>query len=433
MGRKRLCVGSFVVACGLATGVALGGAEAATWHETVLHAFTSSPTDGNFPYTGLTLDGQGNLYGGTSAGSGLNSCLYGSVQGCGMIYKIAPDGTETILYNFCPNGGSDCPDGDQVVGGNPVVDKAGNIYGTTDYGGVNGCGRSGGGCGVVFKLTPTGSESVLYAFAGGNDGELPTGGVIEDRKGNFYGTTTYGGTADQGTVFEVEADGTEKVLYSFCQQQNCTDGAGPWNAKLLRDRSGNLYGTTTGGGSTNSGVVFEISARGSYSVLHSFCPQGGSPCSDGVVPFGAPIMDSAGNLYGTTYYGGTSCNQSGNGCGTIWKIAPGGTESVVYAFTGGTDGYFPQTGLTPGRRGKIYGTTEMAGSVGTIFELSRRGKLSTLYTFCQLGGCADGSNPQFGVIADRKGNLFGATVVGGPNFQGDCSFNGCGTVFELTN
>src|SRR5579863_2366927 len=211
-----------------------------------------------------------------------------------------------------------------------VRDAAGNLYGATFEGGAQ-------GRGTVFKLDRFGRETALHSFAGGTDGAYPTGGLIRDGAGNLYGSTEQGGdtSCNCGTVFKVDAAGSEIVLYAFT---GGTDGAGPYASTLSRDTAGNLYGTTQGGGSTscNCGTVFKVDAAGKESVLHAF--EGGM---DGEFPQGAVIRDAAGNLYGTTYQGGDlSCN-----CGSVFKLDAAGNETVLYAFTGGNDGANPAAGV----------------------------------------------------------------------------------------
>ena len=253
--------------------------------ETVLHAFTNTGVDGNNPNAGLVQDSSGNLYGTTISGGASQS---------GIVFKVDPRGKETVFYSF--TGGTD--------GGNPqaglVMDSEGNFYGTTGSGGA-------GFSGTVFKLDPSGAESVLYAFTGGTDGGSPAAGLILDSAGNLYGTTQFGGAFGFGTVFDVTPNGTETVLYSFT---GGADGSSPQFANLVRDEAGNLYGTTPSGGAHYVGVVFKVDAMGVETVLHTFHHV------DGSWPGGTLALDSKGNLYGTTFYGGT------HGGGVVFKIAP---------------------------------------------------------------------------------------------------------------
>jgi uncharacterized repeat protein (TIGR03803 family) len=269
--------------------------------ESILYSFgPSSGTDGQGPIAALTMDSAGNLYG--TAGSG-------GANGTGAVFKVTLSGTETFLYSFGPTSGTDAQDPSE---GGLIMDSAGNFYGTTYYGGTN-------GTGAVFKITRLGAESVLYSFgpSTGIDGRYPIAGLIMDSAGNFYGTTTYGGTNDTGTVFKITASGTESVLYSFGPSTGI-DGQTP-TAGLIMDSAGNLYGTTRYGGAngngtlgSGTGTVFKITPAGTESILYSFGPGSGT---DGQEPLAGLIVDSAGNLYGTTSSGGAN-----KFTGTVFKI-----------------------------------------------------------------------------------------------------------------
>lgn len=315
---------------------------------TILYSFTGG-ADGSYPTSlpRLTIDKNGNLYGTTVAGGS---------AGQGVVFRLAPDGTESSVYSF--TGGND---GGAPFGG--VISRKGVLYGTTSTGGAD-------QAGVVYKLTLDGTETVLHAFGGGgnDDGNEPEEGLLADKQGNLFGTTTSGGTKGDrtsGTVFEVPKHGEETLLYSF---QGGTDGGEPGCA-LIGDSSGNLYGTTTIGGQYSQGVVFEV-ADGAETVLYSF--QGGA---DGSLPWSL-VMDTDGNLYGTTKYGGgTGCG--GGGCGTVFKLAPDHTETILHAFQGGSDGALPDEGLSIDKKGNLFGTTEEGGTgcdgdgCGTIFMLKK--------------------------------------------------------------
>jgi uncharacterized repeat protein (TIGR03803 family) len=325
--------------------------------------------------------------------------------GCGLALALLitvggahAKSTETTLYSF--TGGAD--------GSGPyaglIEDKSGNLYGTTLFGGAN-------SYGTVFKVTPSGTETVLYSFdstVNGVDGFEPYAGVIEDKSGNLYGTTYLGGAHDGGTVFELAPNGTEKVLYSFT---GGADGLSPF-AGLIR-KKGKLYGTTVEGGAHGDGTVFEVTPGGKEKVLHSF--TGGA---DGAYPEAGVIMDKTGNLYGTTPSGGAG------GLGTVFEVAPDGTETVLHSFTGSPDGKGPGAGLIMDKKGQLYGTTVFGGAnnQGTVFELAPDGTETVLYSFT---GGADGGLPQAGLIMDKKGSLYGTTEGGG-----NPAYNG-GTVFEL--
>jgi uncharacterized repeat protein (TIGR03803 family) len=288
-----------------------------------------------------------------------------------------------------------------------IQDSAGNFYGTTQLGGTS-------NLGTVFKLDPMGTETVLHSFAGGADGANPYSGLVQDSTGNLYGTTYYGGAPNHGTVFKLDPTGTETVLYSFA---GGTDGANPY-ASLVQDPAGNLYGTTQRGGASGQGTVFKVDTAGTETVLYTF--TGGS---DGGVPDGALVLDAAGNLYGTTFGGGHVCVHRRIYCGVVFKLDTTGTEIVLHTFTGGTDGFFPVAGLVRDSAGNLYGTTSDAG---TIFQLDATGNETVLYSFT---GGAGGGTPYAGLVRDPTGNLYGTTNYGGDSTCGNGS--GCGVVFQL--
>jgi uncharacterized repeat protein (TIGR03803 family) len=315
-----------------------------------------------------------------------------------------------VLYSF--TGGAD---GGQPFAG-VIRDSAGNLSGTTSGGGT--------GYGVVYKLdVASGQETVLYSFTGGADGASPETGVIRDSAGNLYGTTNGGGT-DYGVVYKLDvASGQETVLYSFT---GGTDGSNPY-AGVIRDSDGNLYGTTSGGGSGEGsagyGVVFKVNSAGQETVLYSF--TGGA---DGGDPIAGLILDSAGNLYGTTSEGGNivTCPVSifsPGGCGVVYKVDTAGQETVLYSFTGGTDGGFPDAGVIRDSAGNLYGTTYgggdlsgcFGGGCGVVFEVDPAGQETVLYTFT---GGTDGGHPYAGVILDLAGNLYGTASSGGADSGG---------------
>ena len=383
-----------------------GGSAYAAPTETVLHSFTG---DGADPKAALIADSTGNLYGTTRLGG--PPCGPAGI-GCGTAFKLSPGGTETVLYDFCH---ANCNDGALPVAG-LIADSKGNLYGTNQGLGcfVN------FGCGVVFKLSPDGTYTVLYSFTGGSDGAVPAAGLIADSSGNLYGTTSSGGASGNGVVFKLSPDGTETVLHSFTG----SDGSVPV-AGLIADSSGNLYGTTSRGGASGNGVVFKLSPEGTETVLHSF--TGGS---DGANPQAGLIADSSGNLYGTTSGGGASGN------GVVFKLSPAGTETVLHSFTRGYDGANPQAGLIADSSGNLYGTTSSGGGsgcagtgCGTVFKVSPGGSETVLYSFT---GGSDGAGPAAGLIADNSGNLYGTTAFGGTSPELECGTIGCGVVFKLS-
>ncbi len=382
------------------------------WQESVAYSFAFKGTDGAVASTGLISDGAGNFYGTTSEGGGYDS---------GAAFKLAPANgghwTESLVHNF----GSGL-DGATPAGG-LILDNSGNFYGTTTAGGVH-------DVGTVFEISPKQgggwTEQALHFFnLNGTDGGYPYSGVVFDASGNLYGTTQAGGTTGNGTVFRLSprqgGGWTEHVLYSFIA--NGQDGISPYGG-LTVDAHGNLYGTTKLGGSLGEGTVFELSpgSGGSWieTVLYSL---GGTA---GAFPVAGLIFDMSGNLYGTTTSGGSS------GVGTVFELSPQSngswTETVLYSFDA-IHGSAPNGSLTFfGSPAALYGTTSSGGAnnAGTVFELTpmQGGTWSEtdLHDFNPSSG--DGNAAQAGVIFDANGNLYGTTANGGS--EGD------GVVFEIT-
>jgi uncharacterized repeat protein (TIGR03803 family) len=327
-----------------------------------LYAFTPTPDNGApTPIGALIRDANGVLYGATAGGGRF---------GRGSVYKVSPTRVEKTLYNFDSAGG----EGYEPQSGVTMASE-GNLYGTTYYGGGTGCG--GFGCGIIYKLTPSGSATTLYTFTGGADGGQPYHSpILLDAAGNLYGTAGIGGdltcplSQGCGTVWELDSSGKFTVLYTFT---GGTDGASP-TAGLVMDPSGNLYGDASGGGELSCsapygcGVVFEIDSSGKFTVLYTF--TGGS--NDGAGPVATLLRDSAGNLYGTTVGGGDQSCGLGSGCGVVFKLASSGNETILHIFTGGTtDGEYPENALVTDGKGNLYGTTYEGGSAngGIIFAV----------------------------------------------------------------
>jgi len=333
-----------------------------------LHSFQVG--NGLNPYAGLLRDTLGDLFGTTLYG-GDTSCV--PPEGCGTVFKLSKTGKETLLHKFTGD-----PDGffpEALL----VEDRAGSLYGTTYVGGDY-------GNGTVFKIDTAGKETVLYSFTGGSDGCGPYPGVILDSAGNLYGVTALGGAgfgnSGYGVVFEVGTRGNETVLHTF----GGSDGYDP-DSVLLFDSNGNLYGTTAHGGSSSEcgdsgcGTVFELSPESgggwSEKVLYSFCSV--SNCADGEEPGTGPLVrDSAGNLYGTTIFGGAYRNCNGDACGVVFKLETTGKETVLHSFTGGKDGANPFAGLVMGNHGNLYGTAPAGGATcytsytcGVVFKITR--------------------------------------------------------------
>ena len=305
-------------------------------HRFVLHA---PPGQRANPDAGLISDAAGNLYGTTLEGGPMHK---------GTVYEVSPRGRVTTLHTFTG------PDGEFPYA-TLLRDAGGNLYGTTEAGGSSLC--NGGGCGTVFKIDTANKESVLYTFAGGTDGYDPFGGVVRDRQGNLYGTTMSGGTTHCagegcGIVFKIDASGQETVMHRFTEG---ADGGHPAGT-LLQGSGGFLYGTTDSGGAVDAGgTVFKISKAGEETVLYNFI--GGS---DGAGPFGGLIRDASGNFFGTTEFGGGSplCQ---TGCGTVFELDSSGRETVLYRFTGKKDGAYPLAGVIMDAAGYLYGAAPQGG------------------------------------------------------------------------
>jgi uncharacterized repeat protein (TIGR03803 family) len=271
-----------------------------------------------------------------------------------------------------------------------LADKTGNLYGTTSAGGT-------AGTGTVFKFSPDGTETVLYSFTGGNDGGNPHGPLSEDKKGNLYGETFSDGAYGDGVVFKIAPDGAETVLHAFSGDPQ--DGAFP-EGGITIDKKGTLYGVTGGGGANKDGTVYEINRSDKFKLLHSFAG------SDGRWPAAGVIMDKSGNIYGTTLWGGSE------NTGTVYKITPDGSMSVLYTFLNGNDGGEPTASLMLDKSGNLYGTTLIGGSLynGVVFEVTPSGTENVLYTFT---GGADGGTPYSALVKDKHGNLYGTAAYGG--------------------
>src|SRR5579872_1884681 len=381
---------------------------------TLLYSFTGG-ADGGSPSEGLVLDSAGTLYGTTQHG-GTGTCTQYGLSGCGTVFKVTNQQTEAVLYSFkgAAGGTGEGSDGEYPWGG-LALDAKGNLYGTTVGGGI--------GFGVLFSLTPHGSERILHRFMNGTDGAYPSATLTLDRAGNLYGTTTSGGSSSCGyqnegcgTLFEKHLN-SGSVLHAFA---GAPDGSGPGYGGVLIDNAGNLYGTTGGGGAANAGTVYKIDRAGNYSVLYSF--TGGL---DGCEPLGTLAADESGNLYGTA----SACGAYSSG--TLFKINAAGSLTLLYAFgaTGSGIGKVPMGGVVRDRNGNLYGTTLFGGNCsltlggcGTIFKVTQAG-ISLLYS---LDGYTDGSSPWCNVILDSDGNLYGTTTIGGLGGQG------AGTVWKVT-
>lgn len=364
--------------------------------------------------------------------------LNSSRMGCGILLLCiataiaAPAQQFKNLANFSRAKGT-LPKGALVQGVN------GDLYGTAFNGGASYCG--GIGCGTVFEISPA-SITAFYSFCSQPncmDGNGPTA-LMQAANGNFYGTTYFGGAEASdcpsgltgcGTVFEITRTGDLTTLYSFCSQSNCADGWGPL-AGLVQGTDGNFYGTTTfGGANTNGsycsngcGTIFEVTPTGKFTTLYSFCSQ--PNCIDGWEPVAGLVQGTDGNFYGTTERGGTV---EGNNLGTVFEITPAGKLTTLHSFcsqTNCTDGEYPEAALVQATNGNFYGTTVGGGANsrgGTVFEITPAGQLTTLYSFCLQSDCTDGDSPN-GLIQASDGNFYDTTNVGGANGRGE--------IFEIT-
>jgi uncharacterized repeat protein (TIGR03803 family) len=354
---------------------------------------------------------------------GTNGDFYGATAyggntacsgGCGTVFKITPSGRLTTLHSF------DGTDGASPIAG-LVLATNGNFYGTTADGGNTACS---GGCGTVFKITASGMLTTLHSFDG-TDGGNSQAALVQATNGDLYGTTVDGGASTAcsggcGTVFKITASGTLTTLHSF----DYTDGEYP-TAALIQATNGKFYGTTLEGGSGNCpaecGTVFKITPSGLLTTLHSF------DGTDGDQLYAGLVQAANGDFYGTTESGGASAC----GCGTVFKITPSGTLTTLHGFDN-TDGEYPLGGLVQATNGDFYGTTESGGAsnacsggCGTVFKITARGTLTTLHSF----DSTDGSSPYAGLVQGTTGSLYGTTLDGGTSNA--CS-GGCGTVFSLS-
>jgi uncharacterized repeat protein (TIGR03803 family) len=371
------------------------GFDAGAQTETNLHSFVGYPNDGSGP-NGLVQGSDGNFYGTTLAGGTNDS---------GTVFRISPSGNYSNLYS-CGSFTSDAlrPDAGLVQGSD------GNFYGTTEEGGT-GTNCGGSGCGTVFRISPNGTETNLYSFGSvPNDGYYPNAPLVQGSDGNFYGTTQAGGSTNCaygcGTVFRISPSGNYTNLYSFGSVSN--DGENPDYAGLVQGSDGNFYGTTVYGGTHSDGTVFRISPSGSETNLHSF----GSVPNDGSEPLAGLVQGSDGNFYGTTDGGGTNvCS-----CGTVFRISPSGSETNLHSFGSvPNDGHYPLAGLVQGSDGNFYGTTAYGGTInsGTVFRISLSGTYSNLYSF--VGSPNDGAAPFAGLVQGSDGVFYGTTYYGGTN------------------
>jgi uncharacterized repeat protein (TIGR03803 family) len=362
------------VACALAV-MTVAPVEAQV-QESVLHNFEKGT--GYNSLAGVTLAPDGGIYGTTE---------FGGTADHGVVYKLDTAFHYTVLHNFTG------ADGATLVAG-VIRDSAGNLYGAALSGGT-------GGSGVLYKLDSAGNYTVLYNFTGGTDGGGPKAGVVGDSAGNLYGTAG-GGTGGGGVVYKLDSAANYTVLYNF------TVGADGWypSRGVIRDSAGNLYGTTIGGGGAPGeeyGVVYKLDSAGNYTVLYRFTKE------DGTSPNGVILAPDG--LYGTAEFGGTTNN------GVVYKLDSAGNYTVLYNFTGGADGGWPLAGVIRDSAGNLYGTAYNGGTAdyGVVYKLDYAGNYTVLHTFT---GGADGGSPVGGVIRTPAGNLVGTTQRGGSGGDG---------------
>lgn len=350
--------------------------------------------------------------------------VFGGAADSGTVYRITSKGVHQVLYSFCSQSG--CPDGLNPAWLMQAAD--GNFYGTTSGGGEN-------GAGTLYKITPGGQFTLLYTFcsqANCTDGAEPQEALVQTSDGTFYGTTISGGAYGDGTVFTFSATGGLTTLYSFCAKTNCADGSFPFIGLTLAN-DGNFYGTTAEGGNQNNllcpptygcGTVFRITPSGQLTTLYSFCSQ--SNCNDGSLPQGLLVQGKDGNLYGTTDNGG------GENSGTLYKISLQGTFTQMHSFCSPQiclDGSDPIAGMIQATDGNLYGTAYLGGDGGwgTAFQMTPAGKFTVIHNF---DGKADGSYLAASLFQASNGSLFGGTEAGGDD-SCDAPY-GCGVVFMIS-
>lgn len=385
---------------------------------TTLYSFCSQSgcKDGESLSSGLVQGPDGNFYGTTTGGGANNNASLCQNIGCGTVFRITPTGELTTLYNFCSL--TNCADGNNPIAP-LVLATDGNFYGTMPYGGAgSNCSLQDNPrrCGTIFRITPKGKLTTIYSFCSLTncvDGDDPQGSLIQAADGNLYGTTQYGGlyaNGNNGTVFKITLSGTLTTLYSFCTvvHINCDDGERP-TVGLVQATNGDFYGTNDGGGAHNKGTLYKITPGGKLTTLHTFHGS-----ADGEAPSGlAQAID--GKLYGTTYAGGAY----GSGTVFSVTIGGTLTTLYSFcAQSGCPDGANPQHGVVPATDGNLYGTVNSAGpSGGNLFKITPSGTLTTLYSFCQQSGCPDGNIP-VGLVQTTDGNFYGTTNAGGAHDGG---------------
>jgi len=372
---KRIKSCGFVTVATLALSLLAAVAHAQTYSD--LYNFGDGSGDPLNPqYSGIVAQGRdGNLYSTTPKGG----------TGSGTVFKMTPQGEVTVLYNFDVTHG-------KVPYGGLTLGTDGNLYGTTSAGGST-------NLGVVFKITPAGALTVLHTFASG-EGYSAYAPPIQAADGNFYGTTIYGGASGYGTVYKMTPSGTLTLLHSF----DLTNGRNPFGP-LVQGNDGNFYGTAYSGlGANVYGMVFKVTSKGTFTILHAF------DLTDGGNPYAGLVLGKDGNFYGTTFNGGSV------GYGNVFKITPAGALTVLHSFTPGSDGGTPYGGLVQATDGNFYGVGYLGGTKndGTIFRITPSGTFSVRYNF----DGTHGSLPMVSLLQDTTGTLYGVTNTGGAHNTG---------------
>jgi uncharacterized repeat protein (TIGR03803 family) len=407
----------------LSTMFLAGDLPSAAQVETVLHNFGDGSVtgDGYGPEAPMILATDGNFYGTTSNIRIMDNLI---TLGPGAVFEMSPTGDVTILHTF--NSSTVVSDGVDPAGG-LVQGSDGNLYGATTRGGS-------AGLGTVYEITPgnPASIAILHSFGDGtvsNDGAEPDSGLIQGTDGNFYGTTAGGGVGGEGTVYEIAPTGKEWIVHSFGDGTVANDGADPQGG-VIQGSDGNFYGTTYEGGSAGGGTVYTTTESGAVTILHSF--GDGSVTNDGSEPFAPPVEGPGGVFYGTTKRGGA-------GFGTVFTTtSTPNSLAVLHSFGDGSvpdDGSVPASGLIQGIDGNLYGTTYAGGSTalyGTVYKITPGGKETILDDFVAGTTPTDGCHPEAALVQDAQGNLYGTTFQGGSTYRsGYIPFYGLGTAFEL--
>lgn len=385
--------------------------------QTFKSLFSFDGTDGSNPFSPLVEGPDGNLYGTTCCGG---------ANGVGTVFKISRSGNLTTLYSFCDL--STCEDGWDPASVGLTLGLDGNFYGSTTNGGKY-------GKGALFRITPSGTLTILHTFTGKGDG-WATSGLTLGPDGSLYGTTEFAGYFGNsfclaygcGTLFKLSPSGVFTTLYTFCVQTTCTNGAHP-SSGLTLGNDGNFYGTTSDGGANSMGTVYNITPTGTLTTLYSFCSQ--TNCADGAHPFVGLVQANNGNFYGVASLDGP------HGGGSVFEITPAGVFTTLHGFCAQReclDGGNPRGALVQGNDGNLYGTTTEGGAAffGFVFGMTPDGKIAPIYNFCSQANCADGDYPMAALIQATDGRFYGTTEDGG-TYGAICGNDAtCGTVFRFS-